>query len=108
MGIQSKRKYSSDKTTHSKRATTSSMRQLSLLLLLSVAMLCSVEQAIAKSCSNHWDCATTQACSQRKCVDLCFSSNCNKAVNDARDRRGWTPLHIAAYSRNSVGVTKQL
>ena len=39
--IQSKRKYSSDETTHSKRATTSTMRQLSLLLLLSVAMLCS-------------------------------------------------------------------
>jgi len=71
------------------------------------------KQAMAKSCSNHWDCETTQACDYRDyqrhgyCISLCFSDNCNKAVNNARDRRGWTPLHLAA-SGNSVDVARLL
>merc|ERR1711963_153727 len=110
MGIQSKRKYSSDKTTHSKRATTSTMRQLSLLLLLSVAMFCSA--AMAKYCRRHKDCETTQACQYRRnrggiCADLCSSYNCNKGVNNARDSWRWTPLHEAAIE-NNVAVAKLL
>merc|ERR1711902_58661 len=46
MGIQSKRKHSSDETTHSKRATTRTMRQLMLLLLLSAAMFCSAGRIV--------------------------------------------------------------
>jgi len=65
------------------------------------------KQAMAKSCRNHWDCETTQACSQRKCINLCFSDDCNKAVNNARDVWDWTPLHEAAYE-NRVDVAKQL
>merc|ERR1712038_1934735 len=110
------RKYSSDETTHSKRATTSTMRQLSLLLLLSVAMLCSAStlrvkrDATAKDCEYHDECGTTRACSQSKCVDLCFSEDCNQEVNNARDKispGGYTPLLEAAY-RNRTEVAKQL
>merc|ERR1711902_40952 len=108
MGIQSKRKYSSDEeTTHSKGATTSTMRQLSLLLLLSAAMLCSASTLRVKrgvnwrrTCRGHSQCGPFQACSQRKCVDLCFSDDCNKEVNSARDWFGWTPLHQAADENN--------
>merc|ERR1712038_1399465 len=110
------RKYSSDETTHSKRATTSTMRQLSLLLLLSVAMLCSAStlrvkrDATAKDCEYHDEWGTTRACSQSKCVDLCFSEDCNQEVNNARDKispGGYTPLLEAAY-RNRTEVAKQL
>merc|ERR1711963_641684 len=48
-----------------------------------------------------------QACSQSKCRDLCFSDNCNKEVNNARDSLRWTPLHEAVYE-NRVDVAKQL
>jgi len=61
----------------------------------------------AKDCERHWDCGITQACSQRKCVNLCFYDKCNKGVNNARDSVGWTPLHEAA-SENRVDVAKQL
>jgi len=61
----------------------------------------------AKDCIHHWDCGTTQACNQRKCMDLCFSDDCNKAVNNAKDRRDWTPLHQAA-EENNVAVAKAL
>merc|ERR1719461_2735129 len=99
------------------------MRQLSLLLLLSVAMLCSAstlrvkrdatttttpKTTTAKHCHFHSDCGTTQACSQSKCRDLCFSDDCNKGVNNAR--AGWhgeTPLHRAAKT-NSVDLAKRL
>merc|ERR1712012_59175 len=47
------------------------------------------------------------ACSRFKCVDLCFSDNCNKGVNNARDWRGETSLHRAA-RENRVDVAKQL
>merc|ERR1712012_148476 len=117
MGIQSKRKCSTDDTSHSKRATTSTMRQLSLLLLLSAAMLCSAStlrvkrDAMAKYCEYHVDCETTQACNSgsrwSRCRDLCFSDNCNKAVNNARDRLGSTPLHRAA-EENNVHVANLL
>jgi len=50
----------------------------------------------AKDCRYHEDCGFTQACSQRKCMNLCFSANCNNGVNNARDSLGWTPLHEAA------------
>merc|ERR1711953_622545 len=60
-----------------------------------------------KVCSRHMDCATTQACSQRRCVDLCFSDNCIKGVNNARDSLGWTPLHQAA-KKNNVDLAKRL
>merc|ERR1719367_124821 len=40
-------------------------------------------------------------------MDLCFSDNCNKGVNNARDSWGRTPLHRAAYE-NSVEVAKLL
>jgi len=90
------------------------MRQLSLILLLSVAMLCSActprvnrDDAMAKSCHVHGDCGTFQACNQEQCVDLCFSANCNKGVNNARDEDGWTPLHRAAW-KNNAEVTKLL
>jgi len=62
---------------------------------------------MAKSCRHHEDCGTTQACSQRKCRSLCFSDNCNKGVNNARDEAGQTPLHHAAYE-NSVEMAKLL
>jgi len=92
------------------------MRQLSLLLLLSAAMFCST--AMAKFCRYHSDCSTglgtNQACSQYRgfdrggiCADLCFSHNCNKGVNNARDRWGTRPLHIAA-GRNNVDLAKLL
>merc|ERR1711963_1244421 len=93
--------------------TTSTMRQLSLLLLLSVAMLCSAStlrvkrDAMAKSCRHHQDCEITQACSQEQCINLCFCDNCNKGVNNARDSLGWTPLHRAAKT-NSVFAAKLL
>jgi len=92
------------------------MRQLSLLLLLSVAMLCSAStlrvkrDATAKDCEYHDECGTTRACSQSKCVDLCFSEDCNQEVNNARDKispGGYTPLLEAAY-RNRTEVAKQL
>merc|ERR1711963_812634 len=111
-------------STYSIRATTTTiMRQLSLLLLLSVAMLCSAstlrvkrdatttttpKTTTAKHCHFHSDCGTTQACSQSKCRDLCFSDDCNKGVNNAR--AGWygeTPLHRAAKT-NSVDLAKRL
>merc|ERR1712150_292068 len=110
---QSKRKYSSDKTTHSKRATTSTMRQLSLLLLLSAAMLCSASTLRVKrgvkwrrTCREHSQCGLFQACSQRKCRYLCFSDDCNKGVNNARDLWGWTPLHRAAYYHDDAVITE--
>ena len=40
-------------------------------------------------------------------MDLCFSEDCNKGVNKARDNGGSTPLHEAAYE-NRVDVAKQL
>jgi len=62
----------------------------------------------AKDCAFHRDCGTTQACSQRKCINLCFSAKCSyKGVNNARDIRGWTPLHLAA-SENRIGAAKLL
>jgi len=92
------------------------MRQLSLLLLLSAAMFCST--AMAKFCRYHSDCGTglgtNQACSQYRgydrggiCADLCFSYNCNKGVNNARDRWGQRPLHRAA-GYNNVDLAKLL
>ena len=85
---------------------------------------------MAKHCDWHWECGTTQvktffkyynlslipaqiyifhfqACSQSKCVDLCFSEDCNQEVNNARDREGWTPLHQAAW-KNDVSVAELL
>merc|ERR1711978_376612 len=99
-------------STYSIRATTTTiMCQLSLLLLLSVAMLCSAStlrvKRDAKDCNRHRNCGTTQACSQSKCRDLCFSEDCNQEVNNARDSRGWTPLHQAA-RYDSVDVAKLL
>merc|ERR1711963_30651 len=107
--------------------TTSTMRQLSLLLLLSVAMLCSAStlrvkrDAMAKYCRHHQDCETTQACSQNSglrwsrwsgsrwgtCRDLCFCENCDKGVNNARDVFDSLPLHQAA-KNNNVDVAKLL
>jgi len=40
-------------------------------------------------------------------MDLCFSDNCNKGVNNARDSLGWTPLHQAA-KKNNVDLAKRL
>merc|ERR1712004_948739 len=127
MGIQSKRKYSTDDTTHSKRATASTMRQLSLLLLLSAATLCSASTLRVKrdedwnyysqlgSCYIHSQCGPTQACSQvrapvtpGKCVHLCISDNCNKGVNNARDLSGRTPLLRAANENLPLYVAKLL
>merc|ERR1712227_55311 len=84
------------------------MRQLSLLLLLSVAMFCSTAMPLPpKSCFYHQDCAgTNQACSQSQCTDLCFSEDCNKGVNNARDVWGYTPLHMLHIY--SVAVVKRL
>merc|ERR1711963_1341261 len=65
---------------------------------------------MANSCNYHRDCGTTQACQfyhVRKCVDLCFSENCNQEVNNARDRLGFTPLFEAART-NRVAVAKLL
>merc|ERR1712012_1263362 len=61
----------------------------------------------AKDCERHRDYETTQACSQRKCMNLCFSANCNKGVNNARDNWGWTPL-IRAANENNVYVARRL
>merc|ERR1712004_354637 len=127
MGIQSKRKYSTDDTTHSKRATASTMRQLSLLLLLSAATLCSASTLRVKrdedwnyysqlgSCYIHSQCGPPQACSQvrapvtpGKCVHLCISDNCNKGVNNARDLSGRTPLLRAANENLPLYVAKRL
>merc|ERR1712200_72331 len=126
MGIQSKRKYLTDDTTHSKRATASTMRQLSLLLLLSAATLCSASTLRVKrddwnyysqlgSCYIHSQCGPTQACSQvrapvtpGKCVHLCISDNCNKGVNNARDLSGRTPLLRAANENLPLYVAKRL
>merc|ERR1712200_205264 len=127
MGIQSKRKYSTDDTTHSKQATASTMRQLSLLLLLSAATLCSASTLRVKrdedwnyysqlgSCYIHSQCGPTQACSQvrapvtpGKCVHLCISDNCNKGVNNARDLSGRTPLLRAANENLPLYVAKRL
>jgi len=70
------------------------------------------KQAVAKDCEYHFHCETTQACSHRKCVDLCFSDfffsqDCDQGVNNARDRFGLTPLHEAALG-NRVAVAKLL
>jgi len=60
-----------------------------------------------KSCFYHQDCAgTNQACSQSQCTDLCFSEDCNKGVNNARDVWGYTPLHMLHIY--SVAVVKRL
>jgi len=99
------------------------MNQLSVLLFLSAAMLCSAstlrvkrddatttttpKTATAKDCFLHFECGTTQACSQFQCTDLCFSEDCNQQVNNARDSWGLTPLHQAAW-KNSVDVAKLL
>merc|ERR1711963_1033815 len=58
-------------------------------------------------CSAQLDCAgTNQACSQSQCTDLCFSEDCNKGVNNARDVWGYTPLHMLHIY--SVAVVKRL
>merc|ERR1719367_2719815 len=76
-------------------------------------MTTSPKQAMAKSCDYHDDCKTTQACSggqwappmtSGKCVDLCFCENCNKGVNNARDRADDTPLHQAAKKNNAFAA----
>merc|ERR1711963_63683 len=58
-------------------------------------------------CCRLRQCSAQLACSQSKCRDLCFSDDCNKAVNNARNSWGRTPLHRAA-KENSVDVAKQL
>merc|ERR1719288_97169 len=67
----------------------------------------------ATACRYHKDCETTQACSggqwappmtSGKCVDLCFCENCNKGVNNARDRADDTPLHQAAKKNNAFAA----
>jgi len=65
-------------------------------------------------CMYHSNCGTTQACRLapgsfhvRKCIDLCFSDNCNQDVNNARDVNADTPLHIAA-EKNRVALAKLL
>jgi len=98
------------------------MNQLSVILFFSVTMLCSAstlrvkrdatttttpKTATAKDCFLHFECGTTQACSQFQCTDLCFSEDCNQQVNNARDSWGWTPLHEAAFE-NRIDVAKQL
>merc|ERR1711963_340146 len=95
-------------STYSKRATTSTMRQLSLLLFLSVAMLCSSSTLRVKrdapGCYFHGDCGTTKACSKSQCTDLCFSEDCNQEVNNARDEWSNTPLHLAAFNDSVVAM----
>jgi len=95
-------------STYSKRATTSTMRQLSLLLFLSVAMLCSSSTLRVKrdapDCYFHGDCGTTKACSKSQCTDLCFSEDCNQEVNNARDEWSNTPLHLAAFNDSVVAM----
>merc|ERR1712038_293466 len=100
MGIQSKRIYSTDESY-------------------------TLNEQLPAPCVNYrcyhsylWQCCARlrhfeskeMACSQSKCVDLCFSEDCNQEVNNARDKispGGYTPLLEAAY-RNRTEVAKQL
>merc|ERR1712218_68340 len=67
-------------------------------------------------CSCLRQCSAQLACSGGQwappatsgtCVDLCFCENCNKGVNNARDRSGSTPLMQAAET-NSAFAAKLL